>query len=256
MKTIAIMNQKGGTAKTVTTINVAAILARDYGQNVLIVDADSQGNLTEFMAREKIKSGTFADLLRGDPAVAVATMVPKTELLAADDSLMALDITAASSGIANPMALADYLADHPRRWDWCLIDCPPAFSAAAVAALIAADAVLIPTKVDAFGVRGMANMQAQIQNMRRLNRDIEVVGVLPVMVYPGQEQAEQEAKIRHGLQLKGVRCFRHIRRSTKLDEMTFRQIPLIYSSPKGKATHDYRVFVRDLLAAEGGAEHV
>lgn len=250
MRTTAIMNLKGGTAKTVTAINVAAILARDHCESVLLVDADSQCNLTEFMAADKIELGTLADLLRGDPAAPVPTKVKGVSLIAADDSMMSLDVSAARSGVANPMALANYLADRDRKYDHCIIDCPPAFSAGAMAALIAADSVVIPMKVDAFGIRGMKNLLEQIRNMQRINRDLEVAGVLPTMVYPDKEQKEAEEMLRQTLSLYGIRCFRHIRRSVTVDKMTFLQAPLVDSAPKGKVTYDYRVFVRALLAAE------
>ena len=253
------MNLKGGTAKTVTTINAAAILARDFGARVLLIDADSQGNLTEFVTagtKEEGKTrGGLSDLLRGEEFVGILqTAIQNVSILPADETLMALDISAAGNGAADPMALMNFLGDLDEDFDWCLIDCPPAFSAGAMAALIAADEVVIPMKIDAFGIRGMANLMEQIRNMKRVNRGLEVAGVLPTMVYPGPEQREAVAKLRGSLQGIGIRCFHPIRRSEKVDQMTFNQKPLIYSAPKGHVTHDYKLFVRDLVAGakEGG----
>ena len=241
------MNLKGGTAKTVTAINTAAILARDHAQRILLVDADSQANLTEFVSNglpDGLSIGGFADLLRGQPAYP----------LPADETLMALDVSAASSGAAKALALADWLETVEDRFDWCIVDCPPAFSAGAMAALAAADEVVIPMKLDAFGIRGMANLLEQIRNMRKVNRDLEVAGVLPTMYYADPTQAEAKQKLRMSLTAARIRMFHHIRRSTRVDDMTFAQSPLIVSSPKSKATHDYKVFARDLMdLAEGGA---
>lgn len=255
MRTTAIMNLKGGTAKTVTAINVAAILARRFKERVLLIDADSQCNLTEFMQKDDsgLALGTFADLLRGDPAAPVATIVDGVDLLAADDLLMELDVSATRAGFANPLALLDYLEGKDKRWDRCIVDCPPAFSAGAMAALLAADNVIIPMKVDAFGIRGMKNLMEQIRNMKRINQQLEVAGVLPTMVYPDRMMAGAESALRHSLEINGIRCFRHIRRSPMVDKMTFAQEPLIGCSPKGKVTYDYKVFVNDFLKAEGGA---
>ena len=65
MRTTAIINLKGGVAKTTTALNMAAILAKDYKQRVLLVDADSQCNCTEFFQRDAVHPGTLADMLRG-----------------------------------------------------------------------------------------------------------------------------------------------------------------------------------------------
>lgn len=256
MRVTAIMNLKGGTAKTVTAINMAAILARDYAMRVLLVDADSQANLTEFVTTslpDGVTPGGFADLLRGLGAFPLPTKLKDVKILHADESLMELDVTAARTAVANPMALADYLAQRKVSdiYDWVVIDCPPAFSAGAMAALAAADDVVIPMKIDAFGIRGMANLLEQIRNMRRINADLELAGVLPTMFYPMDSQREAEQKLKDALVAARIRMFHHIRRSTKVDDMTFAQQPLIYSSPKSVATRDYKLFVRDMVRLAG-----
>ena len=84
MRTTAIMNLKGGTAKTVTAINLAAILAHDYAQRVLLVDADSQANLTEFVSRGPVDDftpGGFSDLLRGKHPFLQPTRIPNVKIL-------------------------------------------------------------------------------------------------------------------------------------------------------------------------------
>lgn len=255
MRTIAIMNQKGGTAKTVSCINAAAILEKYYGQRVLLADADSQGNLTEFVSKDpegyKGVGGT-ADLLQGKPVWMTVTKIPNAMLLAGDEMLMTLDISSAQAGIARPMALADWLASEEiaDRFDTCLIDCPPAFNAAAIAALAAADEVIIPVKLDAFGIRGLAKIMAQIRNMKKVNPDLEVTGVLPTMYYKNEEQRRAEEELRSSLLAIGIRLFHHIRRSPKVDSSTFEQTPLIYFSPTSAACRDYRYFVRELMGEE------
>ena len=256
------MNLKGGTAKTVTAINTAAILAGDYAQRVLLVDADSQANLTEFVGDELpnrgLTPGGFADLLRGQTGIPAPTKIPNVDLLHADETLMALDVTAAGTGAADPMALADFLAENSQRWDWCIIDCPPAFSAGAAAALIAADEVVIPLKLDAFGVRGLANLLEQINNMRRLNAGLEIAGVLPTMCYPCEQQRKSAIELKASLASIGLRMFRPIRRSPKIDETTFEQKPIAQYSPRSNPARDYRDFVRALIGDEtkGGELYV
>ena len=259
MRTLAIMNLKGGTAKTVTAINTAAILARDYGERVLLVDADSQYNLTEFVTGgslpDGVSLGSLADLLTGGEAFPTPTQIPNVDLLHAPPELMALDVTSTKQGgSADPMALRDWLAGRADRYDRCIIDCPPAFSAAAMAALIAADDVLIPIKLDAFGVRGVQNLREQVRNMQKINRGLEIAGVLPTMYYKDDSQNAALAALRKQLVNYGIRVFRPIRRSTKVDGMTFAQTPIIVSSPKSAAAVDYKAFAAELIRTEGGEQ--
>ena len=255
MLTTAIMNLKGGTGKTITAINTAATLARDYGKRVLLVDADSQANLTEFVSlspMDKMQIGGLADLLRGGEAFPVTSKIKGCKLLAADDSLMDLDVTKAGNGEADPMSLADYLEKHDSEYDWCIIDCPPGFSAAAIAALIAADSVVIPMKLDAFGIRGMRNLIAQVKNMRKVNAGLEVAGVLPTMFYSGSQTLVNAEKTLAGC---GLPMFTHIRRSVKVDDSTFAQLPIFEASPRSLVCRDYRRFVAELMdrmTQEGG----
>lgn len=254
MRTTAIMNLKGGTAKTVTAINAAAILDQSFGRRVLLIDADSQENLTEFVAKnlkEAEKAAGTADLLQGKlPVNPVPTKIPGAELLVGSDVLMALDVSAAKIGSANPMAMADWLDSQSERYDNVLIDCPPAFNAAAMAALVAADEVVIPVKLDAFGIRGLSRILAQIRNMLAVNPDLKIAGVLPTMYYPCDAQRTAEEKLRSSLNALNIRCFHHIRRSPSVDSSTFEQSPLISFSPRSGACRDYRMFVRDLIGEE------
>ena len=254
MRTTAIMNLKGGTGKTVTAINLAAILAMKHGMHVLLCDCDSQANLTEFVSLAGAGSdGGMYDLLTGSPARARRTRIDDVDLLSADEQLMSLDVTAAGNGKADPMALRDWLDERAEEYDWCVIDCPPAFSAAAMAALIAADEVVIPMKLDAFGVRGFANLFTQIRNMQKVNPGLEIAGVLPTMVSP--KDAPRETELRQALNGIGVRCFHYICPTDKMVGTTYAQTPLIESSPKSKATYHYKLLARDLIA-EGGRDDV
>ena len=255
------MNLKGGTGKTTTAINVAAILAHDYGQRVLLVDCDCQANLTEFVSpqpgSDSAVLGGMADLLRGMACVPVPTKMKGVKLIAADESLMALDVSSAGNGKADPMALADFLDGVREDFDWVLIDCPPAFSAAAMAALIAADEVLIPMKLDAFGIRGMKNLLEQIRNMRKINAGLSVTGVLPTMRYPSEQTEKAEAELKQALRIYGIPLLHPIRRSGHpVDKMTFSQQPLIKSSPTSGACRDYRMFVGELIGEEAEQDGV
>lgn len=251
MRTIVILNLKGGVAKTATTVNVAAILAHDYGKRVLVIDGDSQCNTTEFFGGDPGK-GNLADALRAksDGGMTAAWAIQSTryyrlDLLAGDESLMDLDLTKVELQTASATCLRDMVEILKERdlYDYILIDCPPAFNAASAAALLAADEVIIPIKLDAFSLKGMATLSRQIANMRKINKGLRLGGLLPTMIYKGDRIIAAEKQ----LKASGLPVFAPIRRSDKVDDMTFMEAPLIVSSPKSAACKDYRRFVRELV---------
>lgn len=250
MKAIAILNLKGGVAKTTTAINTAAILAADYKQRVLLVDADSQCNLTEFFGGDPAK-GNLAEVLRrkgeiGAEAYGIQpTNFAGIDLLAGDESLMDLDLTKVETGGVAASVLRE-LCQWVKKaglYDWVIIDCPPAFNAASCAALLAADEVVIPIKLDAFSLRGIANLSRQIENMRKVNPVLKLGGLLPTMWYRSDNITGAETALRSS----GLPIYPHIRKAPKVDDMTFAQQPLLTSSPKSAAGKDYRVFVAQLM---------
>lgn len=258
MRTVAICNLKGGVAKTTTAINAAAILAAQHKQRVLIVDADSQCNCTEFLQRDKMHPRTLGDVLRyrgNDAGVYALEGIERSryagiDILAADDSLMDLDLSKVETGDASAACLRELAAHAEARtdgspviYDWMIVDCPPAFNAASAAALLAADEVVIPIKLDAFSLRGMANIMQQIRNMQRINPKLRVAGILPTMWYRSDNIVRAERELRAS----GLPVFPHIRRTVKADDMTFEQEPLIVCSPRSAAAVDYRHFVECLI---------
>lgn len=263
MRTICILNLKGGVAKTATTVNMAAILSHDYGKRVLVVDADSQCNTSEFFGAVGV-SDTLADLLRSKPddGLSAQACIAKSnyywiDLIAADDGLMDLDLTKVES---NELYI-NCLCDLRKRletvkvsedaapidvYDYMIIDCPPAFNAASAAALLAADEVIIPIKLDAFSLRGMKNLMQQIANMRKINSNLKLSGILPTMWYRSDKIIEAEELLRNS----AFNVFPHIRRTNKVDDMTFIQEPIISTSPHSAAAVDYRKFVKAFLCVK------
>ena len=254
-RTTAIVNLKGGVAKSTTAINMAAILAKEHGKKVCIVDADSQCNTTEFFCVDS-NLHNLAWVLRDakicdNPGAFAASQIQKTsfegvDILAGDDSLMDLDLSKVEQGTVSANSLRFLVEEVKDRYDHILIDCPPAFNAASAAALIAADDVVIPIKLDAFSLRGMANLMRQIKNMKRINPRLNLAGVLPTMWYKDENIVNAEAQLKGA----GLRVFHHIRRSDKVDRMTFQQEPLLVSSPNSAAGVDYRKFVKEYLGGK------
>lgn len=264
MRTIAICNLKGGVAKTTTCVNLAANLAADHKRRVLVIDADSQGNATSFLGGDREKVGVAAMLRRElsdeKPLELQTTNVPGVSLIAGSPDLMDLDLSKAGDGRADVTCLRELRRALEQREeiaaavkgderneklaaviygepiDYCIVDCPPAFNAASSAALVAADEVLIPVKLDAFALEGMAKLLQQIANMRRINPKLRVLGVLPVMWYKSDSVIKAESALRRA----GLTVLPRIRRSDRVDEMTYAQAPLIACSPRCGPCQDYR----------------
>ena len=273
MRTTAVLNLKGGVGKTTTVINMAAILA-EGGARVLVIDGDSQCNLTTFLGGNHDNLGTFADMLRIGPDTIrpINTTVEDVDILPADETLMDLDLTKAEEGALKLHALRQFLSNDEGNWydcdlldcppapdtattkkyrdslrtryDYVLIDCPPAFNAATAAALLASDDVIIPMKLDAFNISGMSVIFRQIENMQRINPNLMVAGILPTMYYRGDHNATALEEIRKA----HLPLLHPIRRSDTVDRMTYKQEPLTKCSTRSGALRDYRMAVEEYWA--------
>lgn len=247
MRITAILNLKGGVAKTTTAINMAAILAQDHKKRVLLIDADSQCNSTDFYGGAMPGRCTMSDLLRRTDVNSpiLESSFPGVDIIPADDSLMDLDLSKVENKTVDVQCLSKLLK-RVTRYDYVLIDCPPAFNAATAAALLAADDVVIPIKLDAFAIQGMANLMRQVENMKRVNPRLRVAGILPVMWYRSAKVAAAESMLRESK----LHIFSHIRRSPTVDAMTYSQIPLCAGSRNSGAGRDYKDFVEEYLGGE------
>lgn len=244
MKITAILNQKGGVAKTTTAANMAAVLQKDHGKKVLLIDADGQCDLSNFFGVNENLMGSMMDVMRAPKtttpdSVIYSTQIHDVDIVPAVDRLMELDISCIKGGKVNANALKIFLDKVANRYDYCIIDCPPAFNAASAAALVAADNVIVPIKLDAFSLHGMKNIMHQVKNMQALNPNLIIAGLLPTMFYSSPVTNEA----RDILVLSDYPVFPSIRRSDKVDTMTYAGVPLCIHSPKSAAGVDYRRFV-------------
>lgn len=247
MRTICIINLKGGVGKTVTAINTAAVLASEHKKRVLVIDADSQGNTTEFLQRDNLHPATLADLLmeKGVPVIE-RSKLNGVDIVCADEQLMDLDLTKVESGAASKTCIRELLSETQgvgKDYDFCIIDCPPAFNAACCAALIAADEAVVPMKLDAFSLRGMSNVIRQIKNMQVINPKLKLAGILPTMWYRNKNIMDAESLLKQSK----LPMFGRIRRTPKVDDSTFEQEAIITASPRSAAAYDYRRFVDELM---------
>ena len=259
MRTIAIMNNKGGVGKTVTSINLADILVRDHHKKVVVVDCDGQMNLTRFYLPkfDPEINVNLADILLGDGEAVwsdnVVPLQPRLDLLAASQDLYDLDRRAIQFGKNGIVRLDDFVAcaREDGDVDYMIFDCPPGYTVASVGALMAADEVVIPMLLDGFSHTGMEDMQHQIDVLRRTNPCIRISGVLLTQWHNSEVVRKGEAYIRN----LSVPVFRQtIRRTDKVPESTYDRQPMSVYSPTSAAARDYRAWVEELLGEE--APHV
>ena len=188
--TLAIANQKGGVAKTTTVASVGAALA-ELGHSVLLVDLDPQACLTFSLGidPEDLELSVHHVLTKGlDPAEVIietedgVDIVPATiELARAEAELLT------RTGREHVLkSMIEALEEAELDYDWVLLDCPPSLGVLTVAALTAADGVLIPLQCETLSHRGVGQLLDTVHDVRRFtNRDLEVWGVLPTL-YDGR----------------------------------------------------------------------
>ncbi len=199
--TLAVANQKGGVAKTTTVASLGAALA-ERGESVLLVDLDPQACLTFSLGTdpEDLEQSVHHVLTAGLDVASVLLstdegldMLPATiDLARAEADLLTRTgreqvLRAALSGLPGP-------AGRPGStgYDWVLLDCPPSLGVLTVAALTAADAVLVPLQCETLSHRGVGQLLDTVYDVRRFtNRDLEVWGVLPTLFDPRTNHARR-----------------------------------------------------------------
>lgn len=245
MRTTVIFNLKGGVGKTTTVIHLAQLLHRDFKARVLVVDCDPQCNLSQFFCANP-SLGNTAQVLTKAWVDGVSTgFIQHTEtegldILAGDESLMELDLSSLKTDRVNKYCFRMMMLELRKldRYDYILFDCPPAFNSASAAAMMAADDVIIPIKLDAFSITGMANVMRQVKNMQRINSRLRVAGVLPTMWYRSEEIAEADGILRQS----GLTVFPHIRYNKRVDGVTMdREL----ANAKTGHMRDYKRFVKE-----------
>ena len=248
MKTIAIINMKGGCAKTTTTVNMAHILAKDYGKKVLVIDNDKQGNLSKACGVWSYNNLSLADILTGKawiPEVIQTTQNPLLNAVPANMHLLTANLMVIKDEEREQVTiLKNQLEEVANAYDYCIIDCPPDINISVINALVAADEVIIPIKIDGYSFDGMDELEEQINNAKQLNPKLKLRGCLVTMFYNRDVCRQGE----EWLQNQRYPVFKtHIRRTDKADEVTFTNESLMEYSPRSGAARDYKAFVREYL---------
>lgn len=191
--TIALANQKGGVAKTTSVVSLGAALV-EMGHRVLVVDLDPQGSLTFSLGidPEELEVTVGQVLLGKVPALDVILVTDDgPDLLPANITLtQAEEQLITRTGREQRLRVAlDKVKDQ---YDWVLLDCPPALGVLTVAALAAADQVIIPLQAETLSHRGVGQLLDTIYDVRQyVNAGLQVRGVLPTM-YDGRTRHAQQ----------------------------------------------------------------
>src|SRR6266849_999531 len=178
---IALANQKGGVAKTTTTLNLG-VAFKEKGLRVLVVDLDPQGNLTmsQGLNPDAIERSMFDVLVHRLP---IDQVIERREI---DIAVASIDLAGAelalSSQIGRERALEKALAPIKDRYDYILIDTPPSLGLLTINAFVAATGVLVPVQTEYLSLRGLVQLQSTLQMVREnLNPNVAIVGILPTM---------------------------------------------------------------------------
>jgi chromosome partitioning protein len=180
-KVIAFANQKGGVAKTTTTLNLGVALAEQQ-HRVLLIDLDPQGNLTmsQGMNPDEIERSMFDVLVHKIP---IDEVIETREV---DLAVSSIDLAGAelslSSMIGRERALEKALAPVLDRYEFILIDTPPSLGLLTINALVAAEGVIVPVQCEYLSLRGLVQLENTLTMIREnLNPTVAIVGILPTM---------------------------------------------------------------------------
>ena len=251
MKTFAVINSKGGVGKTTTAKNLAYILATEYKKDVLLVDADPQGNASSIgknLNRDGLVSVLNGSDFRG---VIARTDVRGLDLLPATEELEDITLECLTGQRkADFTALNRFLDVVGDDYDICVIDCPPNYSVSCLNAIVAADRIIIPADTSAYSAEGMERLVKQLDSIRSVVMGVGVSGILMTKV--GKEDIDRQA-VELMRENAPVHVFETvIRPSTRpVTRSSWECVSSCELSPWCNASRDYKAWVKELCEKEG-----
>ena len=246
MRTLAFVNQKGGVGKTTSAVNVAAALA-EKGKKVLLVDLDPQGCASAWCGVREDGKGLL-EVLSGNghlvDLVAVSA-IPGVDVVPASEWLSSADRSLAGEVGAETMLRRSF-ARLPKRWDYLLVDCPPALGLLVVSSLVAVREVFVPVEASALALGGLARLVQTVERVKeRLNPDLRLAHILAVRV---DARTNLSREVVETLRAKfGVLVLETVvRESVRLREAWSFSKPITTYDPNGPGAEDYRAVAEEI----------
>jgi chromosome partitioning protein len=251
---IAFANQKGGVAKTTTTLNLGVAL-KEAGFNVLAIDLDPQGNLTMSQGwnPDQIERSMFDVLVHKLP---IEEIIREAEI---DVAVSSIDLAGAelalSSMIGRERALEKALVSIKPKYDYILIDTPPALGLLTINALVASDGIIVPVQCEYLSLRGLVQLQNTLQMIREnLNPKVDIQGILATM-YDRRTLHSREAvdilKDNFGKLVFNTK----IRKTVRYAEAPVKGQSVLTYDPTGEAAELYRDLAKEVLNGAKAREH-
>jgi chromosome partitioning protein len=253
-RVIVFANQKGGVAKTTTTLNLG-VAFREQGHRVLVVDLDPQGNLT-------MSQGMNPDAIERSMFDVLVHRLPITEVIhhaEVDVAVSSIDLAGAelalSALIGRERALEKSLLEVRDRYDFILIDTPPSLGLLTINAFVAATGVIVPVQCEYLSLRGLVQLENTLAMVREnLNPDVRIEGILPTMFDSRTLHAREAVEILE--ENFGDLVFRtRIRKTVRYAEAPVKGASIMKYDPSGTAAEAYRDLAKEVLDGAKPREH-
>jgi len=243
---IAFANQKGGVAKTTTTLNLAAAFG-EKGHRVLCVDMDPQGNLTmsQGIDPDTLEKSMYDVLVN---RISIREVIRRREV---DVACASIDLAGAeiamSTMIGRERSLQKALAPIKEDYDFICIDTPPSLGLLTINALTTADKVIVPVQCEYLSMRGLIQLQNTLSMIREnLNPDVEIEGILPTLVDTRTVHAKEAIELLE--ENFGDRVFAsRITKTVRFAEAPVKGMSVLKYDPDGKAAYAYRELAKEVL---------
>ena len=246
---IAFANQKGGVAKTTTTLNLAVAFA-ESGYRVLCIDLDPQGNLTmsQGIDPDKVEKSLY-DVLVNDMPISEIIQHREIDIAVASIDLAGAEI-AMSTKIGRERSLEKALKEVIGNYDFVCIDTPPSLGLLTINALTAANKVIVPVQCEYLSMRGLVQLQNTLKMIQdNLNPEVRIEGILPTMLDSRTVHAKEAVEILE--ENFGDLVFRsRIRKAIKFAEAPVKGASVLKYDPQSNAAGYYRDLAEEVLAHE------
>jgi chromosome partitioning protein len=245
---ISIANEKGGVAKTTTTISLGAAFA-EAGKNTLIIDLDSQANLSLSLGLEPVKiQYSMANIFMGTAPVSKIikkTIIPNLDLIPANKEMgISERLLPMKSGYEN--IVRKLLLDPEIKYDFILMDCPPFLGAVTLNALIASNLLIIPTQPEYFSIYALRNLMALIRWVRTRNNPNLTYRLLLTM-FDRRNRVHRTLSDQLRVNFGDGVLQTVIEIDTKLRESSMSGTSIIQHAPKSRASAQYRALAQEIL---------